>query len=357
MRILVIRLSSVGDIVHALPAVSALGQAFPDAQIDWAIEPRYASLVEQNVFVHRIVRVDTLGWSDRLCSANTIEEVVRTTLELRRPAYDIAIDFQGLVKSAVVGRLSGSPERVGLSEFWLKEPLAALWYTERVSARHAAHVIEESMALAEYVISRRGDGAGSLKRLRDPAGWKFALPDRGADKLCVDGRLAALGVREFIIVNPGGGWKAKRWAPENYAEAVRRLTADLHHHILLTGSAEEAAMIEGIVEQAGSKRATYFSSTLVQFIALARKASLFLGGDTGPMHMAAAVGAPIVAIYGPTNPARNGPFGRADIALSNFGPINHTRRGANSAYLQGISVEMVIEAVHRRLSLRSEQQK
>jgi heptosyltransferase I len=357
LRLLVIRLSSVGDIVHALPAVSALGQALPDAQIDWAVERCYSSLLEQNPFVRGIVEVDTLGWSGRLCSAATLEEIVRTTLELRRPAYDVAIDFQGLMKSAVAGWLSGSRERIGLSEYWLKEPLAALWYTERVSARDAAHVIDESMVLAEHVISTRGNSSGSAKRLYEPAGWIFPLPRRAEDDRYVDEQLRAMGVREFIIVNPGGGWMAKRWAPENYAAVVRRLGEDLPHHILLTGSAEEAPMIERIREQAGSKRAVYFPSTLMQLIALARRASLFLGGDTGPMHLAAAIGTPIVAIYGPTNPARNGPFSHEDIALSNLGPINHTRRGANSSYLQGISVEAVMDAIHRRLALRPGQQR
>jgi heptosyltransferase I len=353
IRFLVIRLSSIGDIVHALPAVAVLGKAFPDAQIDWAIEPRYASLLEGNAFVHGIVKVDTLGWSNRLCSAATLEEMVRTVLELRRPAYDVAIDFQGLIKSAVAGWLSGSPDRIGLSEYWLKEPLAAAWYTERVTGRDATHVIQESIALVEHVISTRAVDSRRPNGLHEPAAWTFPLPRSAEDDRYVEQQLAAMGIREFIIVNPGGGWTAKRWPPENYVEVVRRLAAELPHHLLLTGSVDEAPMIQDILKRADSRRAAYFPSTLVQFIALARKASLFLGGDTGPMHLAAAVGTPIVAIYGPTNPARNGPFSREDIALSNFGLINHSRRGKEQAYLQGISVKPVLDAIHRRLALRS----
>lgn len=109
-------------------------------------------------------------------------------------------------------------------------------------------------------------------------------------------------------------------------------------------------MIGGIVEGAGVKRARYIPTTLVQFIALARRARLFIGGDTGPLHLAAAVGTPIVGIYGPTDPVRNGPFAADDIALSNRGPVNHTRRGANPAYLPGISVAAVVSAVEERLT-------
>jgi lipopolysaccharide heptosyltransferase I len=357
LRILVIRLSSVGDIVHALPAVSALGRALPEAQIDWAIEPRYASLLGQSAFVHEVVEVDTLGWGRRLLSAATIEEIVRTALQLRRHAYDLAIDFQGLVKSAAVAWISGSPERIGLSEHWLKEPPAAVCYTQRINARNAVHVIQESIALVDYVISRMGAASGPLNWLYEPASWTFPLPHSAEDERYVTEQLEAKRIREFIIVSPGGGWKAKRWDPDNYAELVRRLSAESRHHLLLTGSAEEELIIRGILDRAGPKRSAYLPSTLLQFIALARKASLFVGGDTGPMHLAAAVGTPIVAIYGPTHPLRNGPFSKDDIAISNLGPINHTRRGTDTGYLQGITVDSVVAAVHRRLGLRSGNQK
>jgi ADP-heptose:LPS heptosyltransferase len=109
-------------------------------------------------------------------------------------------------------------------------------------------------------------------------------------------------------------------------------------------------MIGKILQNARSQRAHYFPSSLVQFIALARRARLFIGGDTGPLHLAAAVGAPIVGIYGPTDPVRNGPFAADDIALSNLAPINHTRRGENPAYLPGISVESVVAAVEKRMA-------
>jgi heptosyltransferase I len=348
-RFLVVRLSSIGDIVHTLPAVAALGEAFPQAEVHWAVEPRYAGLLDGNPFVRRVIGIDTLGWRIRPASGATLEDVARTTLELRGVAYDVAIDFQGLVKSATIAWLSRSRERLGLAEYWLKEPLAGVFYTDRVAVRRDVHAIEESMALVERLTSTSGLPPVSSVGLYDPEGWKFPLPRTTEADSYVEHQLTALGAREFIVINPGGGWMAKRWPPENYAELVHRLESELPYHFLLTGSPEEQPMIEGILQRAKARQAACFRSTLVEFTALVRRASLFIGGDTGPLHLAAAVRTPIVAIYGPTEPARNGPFSPEDIALSNSGPFDHTRRTKNPAYLQGVSVEAVLEAVRRRV--------
>jgi lipopolysaccharide heptosyltransferase I len=176
------------------------------------------------------------------------------------------------------------------------------------------------------------------------------LPHPAQDDERVERQLGALGAREFIVINPGGGWIQKRWAPENYAALIRRLEAELPWNVLVTGSPGEEALIQEILECAGSRRSNLFRSTLVEFIALARRAKLFVGGDTGPLHLAAAVGTPIVAIYGPTDPARNGPFRTHDVSLWNRGPIDHTRRTRNPAYLPGVSVESVLEAIQECVS-------
>jgi lipopolysaccharide heptosyltransferase I len=336
-RFLVIRLSSIGDIVQALPAVSALGRTYPQAEIHWVVETRYAGLLAGNPYVRGVLKLDTLGWKRQGLSAAMVEEALRSILALREFRYDVAIDFQGLWKSAFIARLSRSRERLGLAEHWLKEPSAAVFYTERVSPVGRSHVIDQYLALAEHLGAREGQR-------------EFPLPRTVEDDCHVERQLALLGAQEFIIVNPGGGWKAKRWAPQNYAELLRALVTRLPCKILLTGSPDEQELISEILTLAGTRQARYFASTLVQFIALARRAKLFVGGDTGPLHLAAAVGTPLVAIHGPTDPARNGPFSMADIALSGSGPINHTRRGATPPYVSGISVESVLAAIAERLA-------
>jgi heptosyltransferase I len=333
---LVIRLSSIGDIVHALPAVAALGQSFPQAEIHWLIEKRYAPLLAGNPYVHRMIPLDTLSWRGSFPPFSALEEMMKTLIRLPQSGYEAAVDFQGLWKSAIIALLAGAKARVGLAEPWLREPGAAVLYTARVPVA-GRHVVEESLALVEYLGARVGL-------------WQFPLPHTPEADKFVDDQLARLEARDFMIINPGGGWKAKRWAPENYALLLRRLEARFSRKLLLTGSPDEQELILGILKSAGTRRAFYFPSNVVQFIALARRAQLFLGGDTGPMHLAAAVGTPLVAIHGPTDPARNGPFNSADIALYNRAPVNHSRRDPNADYIEGISVECVEAAIEERLA-------
>ncbi len=336
-RLLVIRLSSIGDIVHALPAVAALGESFPQLEIHWLVETRYASLLAGNPYVRRILPLDTLSWRGGLPPLAVLEDMAGTLRGLRGSAYQTAVDFQGLWKSALLAFLAGAKQRVGLAGPWMREPSAAVLYTQRVAAAGRKHVVEQSLALAEHLGARVGR-------------WQFPLPCTAADDRYVDEQLASLDARDFIILNPGGGWKAKRWAPENYARLLHHLESRLDYKFLLTGSPDEARSIAEIISRAEARRAFYFPSSVVQFIALARRARLFLGGDTGPMHLAAAVGTPLVAIHGPTDPARNGPFHAADIALYNHAPINHTRRNPNAAYIEGISVERAAAAIEARLA-------
>ena len=342
-RFLVIRLSSIGDIVHALPAVAALAETSPQAEIHWVVETRYAALLAGNPCVRRLVKLDTLGWRKKLVSAQTLKSVAQGVAALREVEFDAAIDFQGLYKSALIAWLSRARERLGFAEGWLREPGAAMLYTERVSPHGGEHVIQMNIALVERLAGRP----------LTPAPWQFPLPATDADERYVEEQLATLGLREFIVINPGGGWTSKCWAPENYAELIRRLENEFSGDILLTGSPAEETLIGDIIRNSQSRRAKCFASTIVQFIALVRRAKLFLSGDTGPLHLAAAAGTPVVAIYGPTDPARNGPFSAADITLWNRGPIDYTRRTANASYLPGISVESVLAAIRERLARAS----
>ena len=352
LRILVIRLSSIGDIVHALPAVTALGQSLPDAEIAWAVEARFAELLEDNPFVRRVIPLDTIGWRTRWKAAKTLREIVDELGEVRGFHANLTIDFQGLVKSAALARLSRAPRRVGFGGPWLRESAARVFYTETAEARGRSHVVEENLALAERV------GAQPVSRER----WQFPLAAPADAAHRVEERLGRLGVERFLVINPGGGWMSKRWAPDLYAQLIGELEDEGDCAVLMTGSPAEEPVIRGILEQARARQASYFPSTLAEYIALVRRACLFVGGDTGPLHLAAAAGTPIVAIYGPTNPARNGPFAPADIVVwdpkgdgeTGSGMSSqthwHTKQGKNSAYIEGVSVETVRAAIQRRLA-------
>ena len=222
-RFLVIRLSSIGDIVHTLPAVAALGRAHPQAEIHWAVEERFSELLAGNPHVSRVIKLDTLGWRKTPTSGSTMAEIMQGFEALREYQYDAVIDFQGLMKSAIFARLSHSQERIGLAWGSLREPLASLLYTQRVSPKNCTHIIEINLSLVEPL------GAHSSK-------WEFPLPDRPQDREAVRTELQRLGTKEFIIVNPGGGWKSKRWSPANYSELISGLAGQVPFDILVTGS-------------------------------------------------------------------------------------------------------------------------
>jgi heptosyltransferase-1 len=333
-RLLVIRLSSIGDIVHALPAVAALGETFPGAEITWAVESRYACLIEGNPYVRHILKVDTLGWRKQLRSLKTWRDVKTVLAALRNARFDVAVDFQGLIKSGLIAFLSGAPQRVGFTGSWSREPAAAIFYTDRVAGRGRKHVIEANLDLAEHLGAKAST-------------WKFALPHRPEDEEYAKEHVAMMGGRPFVLINPGGGWPRKRWPPELFAELIKKIGAEFPWEIAVTGSPSEEALIQEILQGAQCPRAQYLAASITQYIAIARRASLFIGGDTGPMHLAAAVGTPIVALHGPTDPARNGPFNEKDIVLT--GRLRKSSGRRERGFLEGVEVNQVLRAVRQRL--------
>lgn len=339
-RFLVVRLSSIGDIVHTLPAVAALGRAHPQAEIHWVVEDRFAELLTGNPFISRLIKLDTLGWRKDPTSGSVMAEIMQGFQALREYHFDAAIDFQGLIKSAIFARLSHSGKRIGLSRAFLREPLAALLYTQRVSPKDRTHIIEINLSLVEPLGAR-------------PSGWEFPLPDRPADREAVRAELQRLGTKDFIIINPGGGWKSKRWPPEHYAEAVAALAGRVALDFLITGPPEEENVAREIIARARTPRAKWFPSTLLRFIALAREARLLIGGDTGPLHLAAAVGTPIVAIFNAADsrntPRRNGPFNPADIILCGPRPAGRGSQSRDLNFLEGVGVGSVVNAALQRL--------
>jgi lipopolysaccharide heptosyltransferase I len=339
-RFLVVRLSSIGDIVHTLPAVAALGRAHPQAEIHWVVEERFSDLLRGNPFVSRVIKLDTLGWRKNPTSGSTISEIMQSFEAIREYPYDAAIDFQGLMKSAIFARLSHSRQRIGLARGWLREPLASLLYTQRVSPKNCTHIIQINLSLVEPLGAKASE-------------WEFPLPDQPADREAVRAELQRLGTKEFIIVNPGGGWKSKRWSPANYAGLIAALAGQMPFDFLVTGSPKEENVAREIITGAGVPQAKWFPSSLVQFIALSREAKLLIGGDTGPLHLAAAVGTPIVALFNAADsrntPQRNGPFNPADIILCGPRQAKPARHDKDLNYLEGVSVESVVKAARQRL--------
>jgi heptosyltransferase I len=345
-RLLIVRLSAMGDVIHTLPAAQALREAFPQAMIGWLVEERWAELLcapgapqrgptsRQRPLADWVHVVNLKAWRKSLLTVHTFEQIARVWNDVRGAHYDIAIDLQGAIRSAVLARWSGARVVYGAAE--PRESPASLWYMRRVVAR-GAHVIEQNISLVDAI-------AGT--KLRVP---RAELPhDCEAERL-IDQYMSEAGDGDFAILNPGAGWGAKRWPAERYGYVAQALARDNVRTIINYGPGEEALAQEAEAASGGTARTIKCSIT--ELIALTRRAKLFVGGDTGPMHLAAALQVPVVAIFGPTDPARNGPYGTRSIVLRNpVSTTSHARRREADEGLLEISVDAVVDAARSLLA-------
>ncbi len=363
-RLLVVRLGAMGDILHALPAVAALRRAHPGWKIGWVIEPRWRALLAAPAavagqagvwaeterpgangeprrgeavetapvpdpampLVNRLHFAPAREWGHSPFSPKTIREIRALRRELRSCAYDAVLDLQGAVRSAAVARMAHAPRVIGESK---PREWAARWlFTERIETR-GAHVIEQDLEVAAAVA---GDPL-------DPVPAPLPI-DPEAERWC-DALVAPGGCRRLALINPGAGWGAKRWPAERYA-AVARGLAGRGMRVFVNAGPGEEALAETIVSGAA---AAMVCASLDQLIALTRRIALCVAGDTGPLHLACALGRPVVGVYGPTDPVRNGPFGtRATVLRSPVSQRDHSRRHAPEAGMLTIEPEDVLRA-------------
>jgi heptosyltransferase-1 len=345
-RLLLVRLSAMGDVIHTLPAAQALRAAFPQAMIGWLIEERWAELLcapgaprrgprsAQRPLADSIHTVSLAGWRESLFTISTLQQIAKVWNDVHAARYEVAIDLQGAIRSAVLARWSGARVVYGASE--PRESPASLWYTRRVIAR-GTHVIEQNLSLAEAV---------ARSKMKIP---RLEFPRDLEAEMRIDQRLAEAAVADFAILNPGAGWGAKRWPAERYGRVARALAADGVQSILNCGPGEAELAREAEAASAGGAKSMKCSIT--ELIALTRRARLFIGGDTGPLHLAAALQVPVVAIFGPTDPARNGPYGTRSIVLRNpVSPTTHARKAQPDEGMLEISVDAMVNAARSLLA-------
>jgi len=258
----------------------------------------------------------------------TAQQIATLWNDVRDMRYDVAVDLQGAIRSAILARLSGAREIFGAAE--PRESPASLWYTRKVIT-HGTHVIEQNVSLVEAIAQRK---------LEIP---QASLPHDPASETEVCGMLAKQNVQHLAIINPGAGWGAKRWPAERYGQVSLALAEQGVRSIINYGPGEES--LAETVQAASDGTAIAWKCSISQLIALARRAQLFIGGDTGPLHLAAALRVPVVAIFGPTDPARNGPYGTRSIVLRSPASLTtHARTLDPDAGLLEISVDAVVRA-------------
>lgn len=305
--LLIVRLGAMGDVIHGLPAVTALRKTFPEARLGWLIEERWAELLctlaaprsgprsPQRPLVDRVHTVDTKRWREAPFSLQTCERIAADLSDVRGGRYERTVDLQGAVRSALLARWSGASVIYGAAQ--PRENLASMFYTRQVITS-GDHVVEQNLRLAEKVAQRP---------LLLP---QVEFPRDHAAEQEVDRWLKDRGIQSFALLNPGAGWGAKQWPAERYGQVAKKLAEEVRS-VVNSGPGEQHLALAG----SGYGAAETFGGPLAQLIALTRRARLYIGGDTGPMHLAAALRVPVVGIFGPTDPARNGPFGTPNIVL------------------------------------------
>lgn len=311
-RILVVRLGAMGDILHTLPAVACLRAAYPEASIAWICHPKWRDLIEQNPVVDEPIYLDRRSFAS----------VLSAWRALRREAFDLVIDFQGLTKSALVAMLAKGGQRLGFDYSLVRETPAALFY-HRHCRSEAAHVVERNLDLA------------ALAGARDRAARTPLPPGRREGKLPGE---------RFVLAAPLAGWVSKQWPLEHYAPLARRLRHEAGVLLVLNGApAQEAALrqVEGV---------EIHTSSIAGLIDATRRSAAVLGLDSGPLHLAAALGKPGVALFGPTDPDRNGPWPqRITVLRANRAGTTYARESAIHPSMRELHPDVVFEALKARL--------
>ena len=349
MKILIVKLSSIGDIVHTLPTLAAIRRELPGAEISWAVETSAAEILRGNEFLKNLIEVDTRS----LRGGKVIEEVLldagKQIKDLRVSNFDIVIDFQGLLKSATIAKLSKTKRRFGFDKANLREPVSRFLLTNTVRVEKGINVIRKNLALAEKALN-----------IKIPT-EHFEFPIFTSEEHKREaGQIIEQTSENFAILNPAGGWETKLWQAEKFGELADRLWTENNLFSIVTTAPNEKDLAERVLRANKTGRIFHAAPTLKGFYELAKRARAYVGGDTGPTHLAVAAGAPVVGIFGPTEWRFNGSPNPSDICVERIDlecRINCHRRKIGS-WKKGecgnwicldIAVETVFDAVQARL--------
>jgi heptosyltransferase I len=340
-RFLVLRLGSLGDIVHTFPAVAALREAFPDSEIVWLTHPRWSFLVKSSGLASGV----------REMESRSLASLREAIFGVRRSHWDVAIDYQGLWKSAALPFFGGVSRRIGFSSDTIREFGVPLLYNDRVQAE-TTHIADQNGELSVRAGARKVAAAVSLK-----------IPAEDEASVCL--HLKSAGIDRYIVLSPGGGWRAKCWPADRFAALCREIRRTLGLRCVVNYGPGEEDLAAAVRAAGGDADPLLYDGELGPLMALLRRATCIVGGDTGPLHLGIALGTPAVALHGPTDPARNGPYhpplhtnGQGtsasrlgdDIVLRAANAVTtHTRNDQTDPSMLAIDVASVLAAVRRRI--------
>ena len=326
-RILIVRLTAIGDCLHGLPVLCALRDAFPAAHLSWVVEGRTADLLRRHPALDAVVQVPRRWLKSPIA-------VWRARQQLRALRPDVAIDLQGLTKSAIAAWLSGAPTRIGYSGRDGRE--LSRWLNNTLVEPMMTHVVDRNLELLRPL----DIGSDEIR---------FGLPRFAGDALAIGRFLRDRGLESgFALINVGAGWPSKLWPAARFAEVARYLGERYHLRSVITWAGDEERLwADQIIVSAGAFAHMAPPTSLTELGALCQQAKLFIGCDTGPLHLAAAVGTRSVALFGPTNARRNGPYGERHIVLQKAhldGAARKSARTSDNAGMLAIAVEDVCAA-------------
>jgi heptosyltransferase-1 len=331
-RFLVVRLGSLGDILHTFPAVAGLRQSFPAADIVWLTHPRWSFLVRTSGLASEV-------WTVESRAKSSLREMIR---RVRQSSFSAAIDYQGLWKSAMLPFFGAVPKRIGFSSATVREFGVPLLYTDRVKTTKS-HIAEQNGDLSLRAGAQRGTAPVSLQ-----------IPAQDQASVCT--RLRAQGLDRYIVFSPGGGWRSKCWPPERFGALCSKLRESFGLRAIVNAGPGDDDLAAGVVRASGDAAPFVHHGSLGELMALLRGAACAVAGDTGPLHLAAAVGTPLVALFGPTDPARNGPYQANESPASEHNNIVLRVPGVRTTHARGeqphpsmlaITVDQVFDAVCR----------
>jgi heptosyltransferase I len=330
-RFLVVRLSSLGDIVHTFPGVAGLRESFPKSDIVWLTHSRWKALVASSQLATEIWEVETRAYDS-----------VRSILaRIRKERFDAALDYQGLWKSAALPFLGRVPRRIGFSSHSVREFGVPLLYTDRVRCTQT-HIADQNGELSQRAGAQSGVGPFLLSVPSLQEAFSLQL-------------LRNLDVDRFIVLSPAGGWRSKCWPPERYGALCLQIHANLGLRCVLNEGPGEEGCIAAIKAASGNAAPIAFTGSLHQLMVILRNALCVVGGDTGPLHLAVALGARVVALFGPTDPARNGPYragcdsGKDIVLRSPHATTTYKRSDQHDPSLLHLEVATVFEAVRKQI--------
>jgi ADP-heptose:LPS heptosyltransferase len=338
-RFLVLRLGSLGDIVHTFPAAAGLRESFPKAEITWLTHPRWSTLIRSSSLASQVWTVESRSFTS----------LVGTIRRLRQAHWDAAIDYQGLWKTAALPFWGGIKRRIGFSSQTIREFAVPLLYSDHVRCT-TTHIADQNGELSLRAGARRGVSV-------------FALRVPSADGKAVASYLRDSGIDRYIVLSPGGGWRSKCWPTDRFGALCLRIRQSLGLRCIVNYGPGEGDLASAVRATSGDAGPLLYNAELGQLMALLRNALCIVGGDTGPLHLAIALGTPAVALFGPTDPARNGPYPQLatseammgeDIVLRARNAVTTHRRGhAPDPSMLAIEVDSVLDAVRRRLGVRA----